>query len=42
MGELAGVLGLDGRVIGEGTAGPLAQPLAALFGEETRTAGEVV
>lgn len=42
MGELAGVLGLDGRVIGEGTVGPLTQRLSALYAEETRTAGEVV
>ncbi|MEL6613445.1 MAG: hypothetical protein AAFQ53_15205 [Bacteroidota bacterium] len=42
MGELAAVLGLDGRVIGEGSVGPLTQRLSALYAEETRTAGEVV
>ncbi|MEM8557134.1 MAG: hypothetical protein AAGG50_04850 [Bacteroidota bacterium] len=42
MGELAGVLRLDGRVIGDGTVGPLTQQLSALYAEETRTAGEEV
>jgi branched-subunit amino acid aminotransferase/4-amino-4-deoxychorismate lyase len=38
MGELAPVLAVDGRAIGEGAAGPLTRRLQALYRE--RTAGE--
>lgn len=38
MGELAGVIKLDGRQIGSGEIGPVTRRLSALFGQ--RTAGE--
>ena len=40
MGELAPVLEVDGRVIGEGSAGPITRKLQDLFAERTRTDGE--
>ena len=40
MGELAPVLEVDGRVIGEGSAGPITRKLQDLFAERTRSDGE--
>ncbi len=43
MGELAGVIKVDGRTIGSGEVGPLTRRLSALFGERTAREGvEVV
>ncbi len=42
MGELAGVVRLDGRVIGTGEIGPLTKRLSDLYGERTATEGAVV
>jgi len=42
MGELAGVVRLDGRTIGDGEVGPMTRRLSALYAEETATAGEPV
>ena len=42
MGELAGVLTLDGRTIGRGQIGPMTQRLSALFAERTATEGTAV
>jgi branched-chain amino acid aminotransferase len=42
MGELAGVVELDGRRIGNGEIGPLTRRLTELFAERTRTEGTVV
>jgi branched-chain amino acid aminotransferase len=43
MGELAGVIQLDGRIIGGGEIGPMTQRLSALFAERTAVEGiEVV
>ena len=39
MGELAGVLTLDGRTIGRGEIGPMTQRLSALFAERTAAEG---
>ncbi|MDX1532503.1 MAG: aminotransferase class IV [Rhodothermales bacterium] len=40
MGELAGVVRLDGRPIGAGEVGPMTRRLSDLYAEETATAGE--
>ena len=42
MGELAGVLKLDGRTIGRGEIGPMTQRLSALFSERTAVEGTAV
>jgi branched-chain amino acid aminotransferase len=42
MGELAGVIKLDGRTIGPGEIGPLTQRLSALFAKRTAVEGTVV
>ena len=42
MGELAGVIKLDSRVIGDGQIGPMTRRLSALFAERTATEGEIV
>src|SRR2546421_7601937 len=42
MGELAGVIKIDGHVIGKGDAGPMTKQLSALFAARTATEGEVV
>jgi len=42
MGELAGVIKLDGRVIGNGRVGPLTRRLSALFAARTAAEGESV
>ena len=42
MGELAPVVRIDSRTIGEGTAGPVVGRLSQLFGQLTRTEGTVV
>ena len=42
MGELAGVIKLDGRVIGRGGIGPMTQRLSALFAARTANEGEPV
>ncbi len=42
MGELAAVMRVDGRVIGDGQVGPMTQRLSALFGELTASQGERV
>jgi branched-chain amino acid aminotransferase len=42
MGELAGVIKLDGQSIGRGEIGPLTKRLSALFGERTALEGTVV
>jgi branched-chain amino acid aminotransferase len=42
MGELAGVVKLDGRTIGSGEIGPLTQRLSQLFGMRTAIEGTVV
>jgi branched-chain amino acid aminotransferase len=42
MGELAGVIKLDGRVIGDGQIGPTTRRLSALFAVRTATEGELV
>jgi branched-chain amino acid aminotransferase len=39
MGELAGVIKVDGRVIGAGGVGPLTRRLSELYGERTRSEG---
>lgn len=39
MGELAGVTGVDGRRIGDGSVGPMTRRLAALYAERTATGG---
>jgi branched-chain amino acid aminotransferase len=39
MGELAAVISLDGRVIGDGSVGPLTRRLTELYAAETATAG---
>jgi branched-chain amino acid aminotransferase len=40
MGELAGVVEIDGRRIGDGATGPLTARLSELYGELTRSASE--
>jgi branched-chain amino acid aminotransferase len=42
MGELAGVVKLDGRTIGSGEIGPLTQRLSGLFARRTAVEGTVV
>jgi branched-chain amino acid aminotransferase len=42
MGELAGVIKLDGRTIGSGEIGPLTRRLSALFAKRTAVEGTVV
>jgi branched-chain amino acid aminotransferase len=42
MGELAPVLKLDGRVIGDGGVGPMTKRLMELFRQRTETEGQVV
>jgi branched-chain amino acid aminotransferase len=42
MGELAGVIKLDGRVIGDGHVGPMTQRLSALFAARRASEGEPV
>ena len=42
MGELAGVIRLDGRVIGAGEIGPMTRRLSALFATRTASEGELV
>ena len=42
MGELAGVIKLDGRTIGDGEIGPMTRRLSALFAERTAVEGTVV
>lgn len=42
MGELAGVIRLDGRTIGDGEVGPLTRRLSKLYAERTVTEGELV
>ena len=42
MGELAGVIKLDGRTIGRGEIGPLTQRLSELFAQRTAVEGTVV
>ena len=42
MGELAGVIKLDGRVIGSGEIGPLTQRLSELFAKRTAVEGTIV
>jgi branched-chain amino acid aminotransferase len=42
MGELAPVIRVDGRMIGNGKVGPTTRRLTGLFERETRTKGEVV
>ena len=42
MGELAGVIKLDGRTIGRGEIGPLTQRLSELFAKRTAVEGTVV
>lgn len=42
MGELAGVIKVDGRPIGNGVVGPMTQRLSALYGERTASEGVLV
>ena len=42
MGELAGIIRLDGRTIGRGEIGSMTRRLSALFSERTSTEGTVV
>ena len=42
MGELAGVVELDGRTIGDGQVGPITQRLSQLYAELTAATGEVI
>jgi branched-chain amino acid aminotransferase len=42
MGELAGVIKVDGRIIGSGEVGPMTRRLSALFSERTATEGVAV
>jgi branched-chain amino acid aminotransferase len=42
MGELAGVVRVDGRAIGSGAVGPMTQRLSALYAERTATGGTQV
>jgi branched-chain amino acid aminotransferase len=42
MGEIAPVVRVDGRTIGTGDAGPLTRRISELYGELTRSEGEVV
>ena len=42
MGELAPVLSVDGRTIGDGTPGPVTKRLTALYADLTATTGTPV
>jgi branched-chain amino acid aminotransferase len=42
MGELAGVIKLDGHIIADGHVGPMTKRLSALFAARTATEGELV
>jgi branched-chain amino acid aminotransferase len=42
MGELAAVVGIDGRTIGDGRPGPLTRKLSGLYRERTSTTGEQI
>jgi branched-chain amino acid aminotransferase len=42
MGELAGVIKLDGRIVGAGQVGPMTKRLSKLFAVRTATEGELV
>ncbi len=42
MGEIAGVTGIDGRIIGDGQVGPVTGRIAALYGSYTSTSGTPV
>jgi branched-chain amino acid aminotransferase len=42
MGELAGVIKLDGRIVGGGQVGPMTNRLSKLFAARTATEGELV
>jgi branched-chain amino acid aminotransferase len=42
MGELAAVVRLDGRTIGNGSVGPLTKRLTSLYAETTASSGELV
>lgn len=42
MGELAGVVEVDGRRIGDGEIGPLTRRLSRLYAERTASAGEAI
>ena len=42
MGELAGVIKLDGRTIGSGEIGPMTRRLSELFAQRTAIEGTVV
>lgn len=42
MGELAPVLNVDGRTIGDGSVGPLTQRLQAIYHERTANQGELI
>jgi hypothetical protein len=42
MGELAGVIKLDGGVIGDGQIGPMTRRLSELFAARTASDGEPV
>ncbi|HLU47055.1 MAG TPA: aminotransferase class IV [Planctomycetota bacterium] len=42
MGEIAGVISVDGRTIGQGEIGTMTQTIAAAYAERTRREGEIV
>jgi branched-chain amino acid aminotransferase len=42
MGELAGVIRVDGRPVGSGQVGPMTRRLSDLYGQEVRRRGEVI
>jgi branched-chain amino acid aminotransferase len=42
MGELAGVVEIDGRRIGDGVVGPMTRRLSGLFAELTASSGEAI
>ncbi|NNF04133.1 MAG: aminotransferase IV, partial [Rhodothermales bacterium] len=42
MGELAGVIRLDGRMIGDGSVGPVTRRLSDAYGRLTATSGESI
>ena len=42
MGELAGVVTVDGRTIGDGAIGPMTRRLSDLYGERTAREGTPV
>jgi branched-chain amino acid aminotransferase len=39
MGEIAGIVAIDGRTIGAGVVGPVTARVAALYGDHARTHG---